>query len=63
MKQRHLFARIRAEVQTLLNGYVQAPEITDCIEQYIVPPELGSHAGVMGAIALAAREKEARDQM
>ena len=62
MKQRHLFPRIRAEVQTLLNGYVQAPEITDRIEEYIVPPALGSRAGVMGAIALAARAGEAREQ-
>lgn len=63
MKQRHLFPRIRAEVVALLNGYVQAPEILDCIDQYIVPPALGSRAGVMGAIALAVREKEAMAQV
>ena len=53
MKERHLFPLIRAEVQELLNGYVQAPEILDGIDDYIVPPVLGGRAGVLGAIALA----------
>ncbi len=48
-----LFPRIRAEVQTLLNGYIRSPEITERIEEYIVPPALGGRAGVLGAIALA----------
>ena len=42
-----------AKVLDLLNGYVQAPEILELIEYYIVPPALGSRAGVLGAIALA----------
>jgi fructokinase len=46
---------IRSEVQDLLNGYVQAPEILDGIDDYIVPPALGDRAGVLGAIALAQR--------
>lgn len=53
MKARHLFPLIRAGVQKLLNGYVQAPEIVDQIEGYIVPPGLGGRAGVLGALALA----------
>jgi fructokinase len=57
MKEGHLFPRIRAEVQDLLNGYVQAPEILDGIDHYIVPPALGGRAGVLGAIALAERAK------
>lgn len=56
MNQAQLFPLVRAEVQALLNGYVQAPEILDHIDQYIVPPALGGRAGVLGAIALAARE-------
>jgi len=55
MKQQRLFPLIRAEVQTLLNGYVQAPEILEEIDRYIVPPVLGDRAGVLGAIALAER--------
>jgi fructokinase len=53
MEQRHLFPLLRKEVQELLNGYIQRPEITEAIDQYIVPPLLGSRAGVLGAIALA----------
>jgi fructokinase len=48
-----MFPLIRAGVQDLLNGYVQAPEIVDQIERYIVPPALGGRAGVLGALALA----------
>jgi fructokinase len=54
MKQEHLFPKIRAKVQTLLNGYVQHPAITEGIDGYIVPPGLGRRAGVLGAIALGA---------
>jgi fructokinase len=45
MEQDHLFPMIREEVATLLNGYVNAPEIG--------PPALGKNTGVLGAIALA----------
>jgi fructokinase len=54
MEQLHLFPRIRREVQTLLNGYIQSPALADEIDAYIVPPALGNRAGVLGAIALAA---------
>lgn len=53
MQQVHMFPMIRAQVQTLLNGYLDVPAIRDAIDQYIVPPLLGSDAGVLGAIALA----------
>lgn len=53
MKQRRLFPLVRRRVQELLNGYLQAPAILDRIDDYIVPPALGSRAGVLGAIALA----------
>ena len=54
MGQAHLFPLVRAKVQDLLNGYVRSPQILDEIDAYIVPPGLGSRAGVLGAIALAA---------
>ena len=63
MEQTHLFPLIRANVQALLNGYLQAPAILEDIEGYIVPAALGGRAGVLGAIALAERvalEKERR---
>ena len=53
MDQAHLFPMIRSEVQTLLNGYVQKPELMAGIDQFVVPPGLGNRAGVLGAIALA----------
>jgi fructokinase len=53
MQQAHLFPLVRRKTQTLLNGYVQAPQILDDIDAYIVPPGLGSQAGMLGAIVLA----------
>ena len=52
-RQAHLFPRIRRKTQELLNGYVQAEEILQRIEGYIVPAALGEQAGVLGAMALA----------
>jgi fructokinase len=59
MQQAHLFPLIHREVQALLNGYVQSPAILDEIDAYIVPPGLGSRAGVLGAIALAEQAYQA----
>ena len=53
MEQSHLFPMIRQKVQTLLKGYVQSSMILEQIDTYVVPPDLGSKAGVLGAIALA----------
>jgi len=36
-----------------LNNYINKPEITKNIDDYIVTPKLGKYAGVMGAIVLA----------
>lgn len=55
MKQEFLFDLVRAEVQALLNGYVDHPALGAEIDRYIVPPALGGQAGVLGAIALAER--------
>ena len=52
MEQLHLFPKVRARTQELLNGYVQSPEILDRIDEYIVPPGLGNRAGAAGCIAL-----------
>jgi fructokinase len=45
MRRERLAALVRSRVATLVNGYVEVPEI--------VPPGLGSRAGVLGALALA----------
>jgi len=59
MKRSFLFPMIRSELQDLLNGYIQAPAITERVDATVVPPALGDRAGVLGAIALAAREHRA----
>jgi fructokinase len=51
MQQAQLFPMIRRELALLLNGYIQADALTR--EDFVVFPELGSRAGVLGALALA----------
>lgn len=53
MDQLHLFPLIHNHVYTMLNGYIQSAQILENMDSYIVPPGLGSRAGVLGAIALA----------
>jgi fructokinase len=53
MDQDHLLQTIRSNTLSLLNGYVNAPEILKDIEHFIVRPHLRGKAGVLGAIALA----------
>lgn len=52
--QPHLFARIQQELKRSLNGYVEAPELEQGLAQFIAPPGLGTMAGPLGALALAA---------
>ncbi|MBI5649080.1 MAG: ROK family protein [Chloroflexi bacterium] len=53
MQQIDLLPMIQTQTRELLNGYIHAPEILERIAEYIVAPELGNRAGVLGAIALA----------
>jgi fructokinase len=48
-----LIEKVRSNVQKQLNAYIRSPKILDHIDDFIVPPALGSRSGVMGAIALA----------
>lgn len=52
--QAHLFERLRQELKRSLNSYVFAPELDQGLAQFIVPPGLGTMAGPLGALALAA---------
>jgi fructokinase len=52
--QAHLFERIRQELKRSLNAYVVAAELDQGLAQYVVPPGLGTMAGPLGALALAA---------
>jgi fructokinase len=53
MQQSFLFPRIRENIKKSLNGYVRSEMILSRMDEYIVPPGLGSRAGVLGALALA----------
>jgi fructokinase len=55
-----LLAEVREQLGALLNGYVQAPAILHAMDQYVVAPGLGSRAGLIGALELAARIGTAR---
>jgi fructokinase len=49
-----LLARVRHQLIESLNGYLKLDELAGGIEGYAVPPGLGSLAGPLGALALAA---------
>ncbi len=53
MQQPHLFPLVRSELARLLNGYIRVKEIMDGLDDFIVPPKLGSRAGVLGGLVLA----------
>ena len=53
MSKTLLYPLIRSQVLALVNNYVRAPQILEGMDNYIVPPWLGGHAGVLGALALA----------
>jgi fructokinase len=53
MQQPHIFELIRKEFARLLNGYVQHPNVLEGLDEYIVPPKLGSQAGILGSLVLA----------
>ena len=56
MKRERLIILIRDNVKRMLNNYIQCGEITDSIQDYIVLPEQGDNAGVLGAFELAKLE-------
>ena len=51
--------KIRVECQKALNGYLKHKLILDKIEDYIVLPKHMGESGLLGALALAERAKEA----
>jgi fructokinase len=53
LQQPVLLPLIRRKVVSMLNGYIAKPELNEAIDSYIVPPQLGRHSGVLGAILLA----------
>jgi len=57
MQQPHLFAMVREKLAALLNGYVRTSEILSGLDAFVVPPQLGGQAGVLGALILAEQAK------
>jgi fructokinase len=53
MKEPSLLPRVRRSVVELAAGYFDVAELSDGIDEYIVPPALGDRAGVVGALELA----------
>ncbi len=52
MHNLHLFPIVHKHVKQLLNGYIQHDQLLENIHTYIVPPQLGDNAGLLGSIAL-----------
>lgn len=48
-----LLALVRERLLDVLAGYLDAPQLREGIDEYLVPPALGPRAGVLGAIELA----------
>lgn len=53
MHQDGLIEETRKKVVSMLNGYIQAKEITENIDKYLVLPALKDDAGALGSIELA----------
>ncbi len=53
MQQHHLFPLIRHRLSMLLNAYIDVPQLTHDIANYVVPSSLGGRGGILGALALA----------
>jgi len=53
MERAGLLPAVRERLRALVGGYLETPLLGDRIDAYLVAPELGDRAGVLGAIALA----------
>jgi fructokinase len=58
MKQPRLLPMLRSMVRERINGYTGAAALNENIDEYIVMPELGDMAGVLGALRLAEMRQE-----
>ena len=57
LNHKGLIENIRIKTLQSLNNYVQSDEITNNMDNYILPPYLKDNAGVLGAILLAQKEQ------
>lgn len=54
MDREPMMDAVRGRLRDLVGGYLATPLLGERIDEYLVPPELGDDAGVLGALALAA---------
>ncbi|MDP6934731.1 MAG: ROK family protein, partial [Myxococcota bacterium] len=52
-RRKQLLPRLRAELRDLLGGYMDVPELSGSLDGFLVEPELGDLAGVLGAMSMA----------
>jgi fructokinase len=53
MERPGLLSRTARRLSELVGGYLQTPLLGEEVERYLIAPELGDRAGVLGAIAMA----------
>lgn len=58
MHQKGLIEEVRRKTVSMLNGYIQAKEVSENIDEYIVLPALKDDAGALGSLKLAFIELE-----
>lgn len=58
MQRQSLLKQVREETLRLLNGYIQAPAITEHIDEYIVAPELFPVSGLVGSYLIGKQALE-----
>jgi fructokinase len=56
VQQTALLPVVRRELVQFLNGYIHKPQLEQAIDEYLVPPQLGSQSGVLGAILMASEQ-------
>ena len=58
MQRSRLFAQVREQTVRLLNDYIQAPAITEHIDEYIVAPQLFPVSGLVGSYLIGKKALE-----
>lgn len=60
MQQKQIFSYIYQYIPKIMNSYLNFSELSDNIGGYIVPPRLGSNAGIIGTLVLAHQALQAQ---
>jgi fructokinase len=63
MERSGLLAMVRERLRALNAGYLDTPALSADVDSYLVGPELGDRAGVLGAIVLAEEAERAANEL